>query len=511
MTMIRSSRWPLVVVALVGGIAVGRWAGPQEAQGQAQQAPAIPAELTSYRDVVRQVLPAVVSIESKLKPQARRQETANNTPRRRPRAQAPDFPGLPEDFRRFFEEMERQQEEQGPQGPSERNLGFGSGFLIDPAGVILTNFHVVHGADAVEVTLQDGRKFTSSDFKSDESTDLAIVRIKADGALPALRFGDSSRMQIGDRVLAVGAPFGLTGTVTHGIISATGRDIGLNRYDDFLQTDAAINPGNSGGPLVNLAGEVIGVNSAIKSRSGGFQGIGLAISSNLARSIVSQLQTRGSVQRGYLGVEMAQDVAPAVAERLGMKNGQGVVVAAVRDSSPAAKAGLKVDDVIVGINGQPVHDNRGLVRAIGNLPVGKPVDVEVLRDGQTKKLSVTLEAMPQDYFSSRRPGQSRRLPREPESVSVKDFGLSLTDLSGDRAEGYGVRGGALIVKVDPDSAAADAGLSRGQVITKVDRKEVATADEAKEALEKGNRDKGVLVHVRTIDGATHIVLLKAAK
>jgi serine protease Do len=502
--MIRSARWPLLVVCLVGGVAVGRWAGQPAAQGQlAPVAPAIPRELTSYRDVVKQVLPAVVSIESKLK--ARRQPEANSQPRRRPRPQIPDFPGLPDELRRFFEE---QQDRRPDQMPQEQNLGFGSGFIIDPAGVILTNFHVVNGADEVEVTLNDGRKFTSSDFKSDESTDLAIVRLKASAPLPALHFGDSSKMEIGDRVLAVGAPFGLTGSVTHGIISATGRDIGLNRYDDFLQTDAAINPGNSGGPLVNLAGEVIGVNSAIKSRSGGFQGIGLAIASNMARNIVQQLQTRGTVQRGYLGVEMAQDVSPAVAERLGMKNGEGVVVTNVLENSPAAKAGFKSDDVIVAVNGQPVHDNRALVRAVGNLAIGKPAEVEVLRDGQPRKLSVTLEAMPKDY--GRRTGPSRRLPREPEAVTVKDLGLHLADLTGDRAEGYGVRNGALIVRVDPDSLAADAGIGRGQVIVRVDRKDVASAEDAKEALEKGNLNKGILVHLRTLDGATQIVLLKTS-
>src|SRR5205823_5715105 len=206
------------------------------------------------------------------------------------------------------------------EGPSEQFIGFGSGFIVDPKGVVLTNNHVVDGATEVEVTLHDGRKFTSKDIKTDEKTDLAIVRLDTKGAsLPYLELGDSASMEIGDRVLAVGAPFRLTGTVTSGIISAKGRyGLGLNKYEDFLQTDAAINPGNSGGPLVNLDGKVIGVTSAIKSRSGGFQGVGLAISSNEARKIMRRLHEHGVVRRGYLGVQI-RDVEEETAKKYGLK------------------------------------------------------------------------------------------------------------------------------------------------------------------------------------------------
>jgi serine protease Do len=316
-------------------------------------------------------------------------------------------------------------------------------------------------------------------------------------------------MEIGDRVLAVGAPFGLTGSVTHGIISAKGRDLGLNRYDDFIQTDAAINPGNSGGPLVNLAGQVIGINSAIKSRSGGFQGVGLAITSNMARNVMQQLETTGTVKRGYLGIEMAREVSPEVAARLGMKNEQGVVVARVIDNSPAAKAGLKPDDVIVSLNGQPMHDNRALTRTVGALPVGKPVSVEVLRDGHPQKLTLTLEQAPKNY--GERAMQPRGTRIEGETVQVEKFSLELADLPADRAEAYGVKGGALVVGVEPNSVAAEAGVARGLVIAKVDRKDVTSADAAKRALEKGDAAKGVLVHLRSPDGGTAIVLLKASK
>jgi serine protease Do len=481
-------------------VALGRYVGQPAAQGQLPAAAAIPRELTSYRDVVKQVLPAVVSIEAKLKPQKAEPGQAR---RRLPRSENQD---LPEEFRRFFEEFQRRQDEL-PQ--REMALGFGSGFIVDPSGVILTNNHVVDEADEVEVTLTDGRKFTSTDIKTDRNSDLAIVRIKAGGPLPYLPFGDSSQMEIGDRVLAVGAPFGLTGSVTHGIISAKGRDLGLNRYDDFLQTDAAINPGNSGGPLVNLAGQVIGVNSVIKSRSGGFQGVGLAIASNMARNVMQQLQTSGTVQRGYLGVGMVREVTSEVAMWLGMKDNHGVVVASVSENSPAAKAGLKPDDVILSLNGQPVQDNRALIRTVGSLPVGKPVEVEVLRDGHTRKLTLTLDAVPKGYGERPRPQRGARV--EGETVNVDKYGLELADLSADRAEEYEVKRGALVVRVEPGSPAAEAGVGRGLIITKVDKQDVTSAEAAKAALEKADSQKGALVHLRSLDGATAIVVIKPEK
>jgi serine protease Do len=451
--------------------------------------------MTSYRGVVKQVLPAVVSIESKLK--AKKGETTA----RRAQPQ-PDLSELPEEFRRLLPDQRRMQ----PDMPREQALGFGSGFIVNPAGVILTNNHVVDGASEVVVTLTDGRKFTSSDIKTDAESDLAIIRVKANGQLPFLRFADSSLAEIGDRVLAVGAPFGLTGSVTHGIISGRGRDLG-HRYDDYLQTDAAINPGNSGGPLVNLAGEVVGVNAAIKSRSGGFEGIGLAITSNTARNVLQQLQTNGSVKRPYLGIEMSQKVSDEVAARLGMKDGQGVVVARVVPNSPAAKAGIKADDVITALNGHQIDDNRALLRTVGGLPIGKAADIEVLRDGHSQKLTLTLEEQPKGYGERTAPTRGNRV--EGESIRVEKFGLELSDLPADRAEAFGVKAGALVVGVEPDSAAAEAGVGRGLVITKVDRKDVNSAEAAKQAIEKGDAVKGVLLHLRAADGGTAIVLLKA--
>ncbi|HEX4592492.1 MAG TPA: PDZ domain-containing protein, partial [Gemmataceae bacterium] len=312
----------------------------------------------------------------------------------------------------------------------------------------------------------------------------------------------------GDRVLAVGAPFGLAGTVTHGIISAKGRALD-GRYDDFLQTDAAINPGNSGGPLVNLAGEVVGINSAIKSRSGGFQGIGLAITSNMANNVMRQLQTSGTVKRPYLGIEMAREVTPEVASRLGMKDGQGVVIARVVPNSPAAKAGVQPDDVITSLDGQQIHENRALLRTVGNLPIGQSTSLTVLRDGHPVKLNLTLEEQPKDYGKVTRPTRGGRF--DGETVTVEKYGLELADLPADRAEAYGAKSGALVVGVEQNSIAAESGVGRGMLVVKVDRKDVKSAEEAKQALEKGNAEKGVLLHLRGMDGTTALVLLKAEK
>jgi len=483
---------------------IGRWTELSPVQGQPVPPPVvIPAELTSYRDVVRRVLPAVVSIESKAKPKKVDVQSRQRTPQR-------DLPpGVPDDFRRFFEGM---QDRDGFQVPPDGNLGFGSGFIVDPQGVILTNFHVVEGADQVEVTLNDGRKFTSDNIKSDQRTDIAIVRIKADGPLPFLPFGDSNTMEIGDRVLAVGAPFGLSGSVTHGIISAKGRDLKLNRYDDFLQTDAPINPGNSGGPLVDLAGRVVGINSVIKSRSGGFQGVGMAISSNLASSVMRQLQTNGVVKRGYLGIEGARELSPAAAERYGLKNAHGVLIARVFPNSPASKSGLKPEDAIVGIGGKPVRDLRELQRVVASLPLNKPVDLDVVRDGQPKTLKLTIEEEPADYGRGQ-PGRGIRVPRDAGTVSVLRAGLLLTDLTEERADSLGLsqKGGAVILGVEGGSAAAEAGLGRGQVIVKVDRQPVTTAEGAKEALEKSDPEKGALVHVFSQQGGTEIVVVKVPR
>ena len=352
------SRPALVVASLVAGAAGGFLLNLplRPAQAEPRAVPVIPQELTSYRDIVKDVVPAVVSIEARAKT-------------RRP-----------------------------ARGRDDRSidLGLGSGVIVDPKGVILTNYHVVEGADFVNVRLADGRKFATQNIVGDKKTDLAIVRIQADRPLPFLTFGDSSKMEVGDRVLAVGAPFGLAGSVTHGIVSAKSRRMDLNVYEDFLQTDAAINPGNSGGPLVGLDGKVIGINSAIKSRGGGFQGVGLAISSNLARTVMTQLLRDGVVRRGYLGVQV-RDVDEEVATRLQVKEHVGVLVTRVFPDSPGARGGLKVGDIVTLIGGKPVREGAELQKAILGLPIGQPAEIVYLRDGELNAAKVMVEEQPEDY------------------------------------------------------------------------------------------------------------------
>jgi serine protease Do len=484
----------LVCCLLLGGIAGAFLAGPL-LQGQNPAAPVIPKELTSYRDIVKKVLPAVVSIESRAK--------AAPAERRR---RGPRNDDIPEEFRRFFEF-------DGDDAPEPRG-GFGSGFIADAKGVILTNFHVVDGASQVVVQLSDGRKFTSKDVKSDPKTDLAIVRIEAPAALPFLELGDSDAMEIGDRVLAVGAPFGLTGTVTHGIISAKDRSLHLNMYEDFLQTDAAINPGNSGGPLVNLEGKVIGINAAIKSRSGGWQGVGLAVASNMAKSVMPQLLKDGVVHRGYLGVQIKDIAEPEVAARLGLKEGEpGVLVTRVFENTPGAKAGLKSGDVITKLAGKPLRNGRDLQIVVARLPVGKAIEVSVLRDGQAKTFQVTVEEQPKQYGTTR-VRVPRRIEREQEGVAIDKIGVEAVDLTPELADNLGYKEGtrgAVIARVDAEGVAADAGLGRGMLVTKVDKKAIASAKELREAVAGGSLDKGVLLQVETPQGGTHFVLLKSAK
>jgi serine protease Do len=458
--------------------------GAAHALVTAKSRPDIPKDLVSYRDVVKQVLPAVVSIEAKPRASANAHAVLGN---------------IPPDLRK---ELEKRHQLPNPDESPGRALG--SGFVVDASGVIFTNDHVVKDADEVEVHLQDGRTYTSRDIKRDPKTDLAIVRIQAKEALPVLTLGNADDMEVGDRVLAIGAPLGLTGSVTSGIISAKARDIHMNLYEDFIQTDAAINPGNSGGPLVNLAGEVIGINSAIKSGTGGFQGIGLAISSNLAKNVMEQLLKDGVVHRGYLGVQ-TQQLDPAVAGRLGLEGKGGVVIAKVMPGSPAAKAGLQDGDILTGMAGHSVKDPRELQRVVAGLKVDQKVEVSVFRDGAAKTLEVTVTEQPKDM--------SRASSDEPSSADLGKIGVSVTELTPEKARQLGIpekTEGVLITEVDPNSVAGGAGLRSGSVVLKVDQQRVKTVEEFQKAIEKGSLAEGMLLQVRTTQGGTTYVLLKSA-
>ena len=464
--------------------------------GQSKPQVLVPAETGSYREVVRQVLPAVVSIESTPKTVAVRADM--------PRHRNPfgGIPGLPDELRKRFEEFEQQ-----PQMPDEMpHKAFGSGVIVDAKGIILTNDHVVRGADKVEIQLQDGRKFTSRDIKKDPKTDLAIVRIDTKEPLPFLEMGDSAQMEIGDRVLAIGAPLGLKGTVTTGIISAKGRDIHMNMYEDFLQTDAAINPGNSGGPLVNLSGQIIGINSAIKSSTGGFQGIGLAISSNMVKDIMAQLLKDGTVHRGYLGVNI-QPLDAEVAKHLGLTS-KGVVIAKVTKGSPAAKAGLVDGDILTSVDGKAVKDAHDLQRLVASMQRGKPAELTVFRDGAAKTLKVTIEEQPKTLASANNGSEEPSTDQEP--TQLDKLGLKVTDLTPETAKqlGFGDKTeGVLISGVDHNSPAQEAGLLPGSVILKMDQHPVKSVEDAQKALAKASLEKGVLLQVESAKGGTSYVLL----
>jgi serine protease Do len=478
-------RWPLVVTSLALGALAGASLNNTFLQGRDAPAAAPPPERTSYRDVVKKVLPAVVSIEAKARA-ARPKRRADPPEDRKPSAEM--WPAAPDD-----------------------SSNFGSGVLVDAKGVVLTNYHVVEDSDQVEVQLPDGRKFLSRDIRSDPKTDLAVIRVESKRPLPFLELGDSDAMEIGDRVLAVGAPFRLTGTVTAGIVSAKSRNLRLHLYEDFLQTDAAVNPGNSGGPLVNLYGQVVGINAAIKTRTGGFQGVGLAIASNLIKGVMAQLLKDGAVRRGYLGLQMQDVEDDEIAARLGLKDTRGVVVTLTVEGAPADKGGVRDGDVIVAIAGKPIRDGRQLQSVVATQPLGKPVEVGVVRDGKLLLVKVTIEEQPRDFGPLRVPAPAAAdVPRD--GVAVGKLGVEAADLTPQLARSLGFKEGtkgALIVGLDRDSPAAEAGLRRGVLITKVDQKPVASVRELKEAAGAGSVEQGVLLRVQSPQTGTGYVLLKA--
>jgi serine protease Do len=496
-----------LVLLVIGGIAGGLVAtNTATLHGQAVSPVTSSIETGSYRELVKRALPAVVSVDARGKVAAVKK---GNQPSRRSRPE--------EQFRKFFEDFGNDGgfEFQFPQQQPMPRQAFGSGFLIDPKGTVLTNYHVVAGADRVTITLHDGRVFHSTDIQGDSKNDLALVKFKTESPLPSLELGDSDAMEIGDRVLAIGAPFRLSGTVTAGIVSAKSRNgFGSSNavYEDYMQTDAAINPGNSGGPLVNMAGKVIGINTMIRTESGGFQGIGLAISSNLAKSIVDQLAHGGKVHRGYLGVQV-EPLTSEVAEELGLKRDvTGVVVDRVFPKAPAAKAGVKATDIITTVDGKPVKSGRDLQYIVGRHPLHKPVELGIVRDGKALQVQVTIEEQPEDYGQNvLTQGRVRPKSDESEEVSVDKIGINVADLSPALAQGFGYdedARGVVITSVQQDGLAAENGLTRGMLIAKINKVEMKTASAVRNALEKADFQKGVLLQVQNSQGVSRFVVLK---
>lgn len=458
----------------------------------------------AFRQAAQEVLPSVVMIRTFAQAGGGRDQTLS--PFEEDPFQGTPFDDmLPPEFRYFFR--------RGPMPPRVIQ-GLGSGVIIDPSGVILTNSHVVDEQGKVIVRLHDGREFPAVDVKTDPKTDLALVWIKGATGLKAAVLGDSDQVQVGDWVLALGQPFGLEGTVTAGIVSAKGRGLGLAVRENFIQTDAAINPGNSGGPLVNLDGEVIGINTAISTRSGGYEGIGFAIPSNLAKFVATQLAEKGVVRRGYLGVAI-QPIEGDLASQLGVKPHEGVLVAEVYPNTPAAVAGIKSGDVILSFDGKPVSMPNELQSLVEEATIDAPHKVEILRDGKKTTLEVIVREQPAEYGMERVPGRLRRggraLPKENENFAK--LGIQVETLTSDVAQqlGLDIKEGVVITNVTPGSPAQLAGLEEGMVIVEANRQKVTTVSDLTKALQAKPLSEGVLLRVVTPEGVSRYVAIRVSE
>ena len=450
----------------------------------------------AFRDAAGKATPSVVVVRSETKA---RNVTSNGNGQGR---MDNPFRGTP------FEDFFRDGMPEGfgaPNGRMPPRSGIGSGVIVDASGIVLTNNHVVEGADEVTVELTDGREFKAVDIKTDPDSDIAVLRLADADNLPTAALGNSDELEIGDWVIAIGNPFELETTVSAGIISAKGRELGRIRRAKFLQTDAAINPGNSGGPLVNLAGEVIGINTAIASNSGAYQGIGFAIPINQARWVSEQLIARGSVERGYLGVSIAP-LSADMAAKLGAADRKGVLVTEVMPGTPAKEAGMQDLDVVVSFDGTPVDSPRTLQEVVERSAIGKQHNVVVLRDGREVTVKVEVKTLP-ERFGQREQGR-RIAPGGEETFYAKAFGLEVRDKGSVAQDAYEGFDGVLVDRVDPDGLAAEVGLGPGVLIRKVGKTPVTSINEFAEAIEQETPEAGVVLQIRTPRGNAVILLKK---
>ncbi|MBI5740851.1 MAG: DegQ family serine endoprotease [Nitrospirae bacterium] len=380
-------------------------------------------------------------------------------------------------FRRFFDERFRH-----PDTPRERrSFNLGSGVIVSADGYILTNSHVVKDADKIKVTLSDKREFTGKVIGNDPKTEISVIRIEAKG-LPTIPVGDSDKLKVGEMVLAVGSPFGLAQTTTMGIVSALGRNIGLADYEDFIQTDAAINPGNSGGALVNARGELIGINTAIFSTSGGYQGIGFAIPSNLAKTVMKSLIEKGKVVRGWLGVSI-QEVTPELAQQFKMKDDQGTLVADVVEGGPAEQAGLSRGDVIIEFDGKEINDPSQLRNMVANTPPGVKKEMKIIREGETMTMSLTIGELP---------AETEKVPTRYENALRGVVVQNLTPEVYRQLNLPEKMRGVIITGIEDDSPAESA-LLPGDVILEINRKAVSNSEDYKNIVSEIRPDKDILL------------------
>jgi serine protease Do len=448
--------------------------------------------ITSFAPVVKKVTPSVVKVYVS----ASVKNVAHQSP------QLPDELANNPWLRRFFGD-EFNGPDLSPRGRRNetppRQRGMGSGVIVTRDGYLLTNNHVVDNADEVKVALADGREFVARIVGKDPQSDVAVLKIDAKD-LPAVELGDSDNLEVGDVVLAIGNPFGVGQTVTSGIISATGRgSLGLD-YEDMIQTDAAINPGNSGGALVDAEGRLIGINTAILSRSGGNQGIGFAVPANLARSVMEGLVRDGRVVRGFMGVNV-QNLTPALAREFGVKDSQGALVAGITPKSPAEKAGVKEGDVVLEFNRKPVKDSRHLKLQVAQIAPGTAVPVKVLRDGKTHSLSVTVKELPGQFAAKNSPDAGGESTDALAGVAVDDLDAT----SKQQLKAPAGLNGAIVTRVEPNTPAFEAGLREGDVIIEINRKAVKNAEEAVQ-LTQNAKDKRTLLRVWSKGGSRFVVV-----
>jgi serine protease Do len=463
------------------------------------------AQPTGFADIVERVKPSVISVRVNIGEKLAKDDSANKND-----DDSPFQPGSP--MERFFKRFGGPDGmppglRGGPRGNNRGQVtGQGSGFFISPDGYAVTNNHVVDGADKVEVTADDGKVYKAKVIGTDARTDVALIKVEGGSNFPFAKLSDS-KPRIGDWVLAVGNPFGLGGTVTAGIVSASGRDIGNGPYDDFIQIDAPVNKGNSGGPAFNTEGEVMGVNTAIYSPSGGSVGIAFSIPASTVKTVIAQLKDKGSVSRGWIGVQI-QPVTADIADSLGLKKAEGALVAEPQANGPAAKAGIESGDVITAVNGETVKDARELARTIGALAPGAAVKLNVVHKGKDTVVNLTLGQLPNSVEAKADTDKSDRDSKKRGSDVPK---LGLTLAPADSVAGAG-KDGVVVTEVDPKSAAAERGFKEGDVILEVGGKSVTNAGDVREALDAARTDNknSVLMRVKS-GGSSRFVAVPIAK
>ena len=454
----------------------------------------------SFADLAEELSPSVVNISTT--------QVVNRSGRGQ--MEIPNFPpGSPfEDFfREFFENRRGMEPEGDSDRPRRRPSSLGSGFVISADGYIVTNNHVIEDADSISVILQDDTVLEAEIVGTDAQTDIALLKVETTEDLKPIEWGDSDTARVGDWVVAIGNPFGLGGTVTAGIVSARSRDIGSGRYDNFIQTDASINKGNSGGPLFNMDGSVIGINTAIYSQTGGSVGIGFSIPSNLAQSVIEDLQEFGRTRRGWLGVQI-QSVDEDMAESLGLDSARGALVAGVQEDSPAEKAGVEQGDVILEFDGKQVETMRRLPRIVADTDINKRVRMMVWRDGKEVRLGVQVGELDEDepQLASLRTTEE---PAQPEERVIADLGITVAEITDEMREQYSLpedATGLVIVEIDDESDAIEKGLRRGSIINEINQQAVTTVAEAEDAIAAVKEKDRKAVLLRVQNGSRYVMM-----